>query len=172
MISVNSSHPVLAITAAVVHAIFAVGCVVAWNRDKRTSRTSNLWIFLMILQLFFAVDAGIGLRLLIADVGRQYFLHHGWYRRRRPVQAALTLTAFFTVSVVTSSWLLSIRRTAPASRLAIAGSGVLMGFFLTAAISLHYTEIFALAVFGKILGCGLTGAGIWLAIQDQTSAGG
>jgi hypothetical protein len=47
-----------------------------------------------------------------------------------------------------------------------------MGFFLTAAISLHYTEIFALAVFGKILGCGLTGAGIWLAIQDQTSAGG
>ena len=166
MILVNSSHPLLAITAALVHSILAVGCVVAWNRDKRTSRTSNLWISLVILQLFFAIDAGIGLRILIADVGRQYFLHHGWYRRRRPVQAALILTAFFTVSVATSSWLLYIRRTSLASRLAMAGSCVLMLFFLLAAISLHDTESFALAVFGRILGCGLTAAGIWLAIQD------
>jgi hypothetical protein len=172
VILVNSSHPVLAITAALVHAILAVGCVVAWNRDKRTSRTSNLWISLAILQLFFAVDAGIGLRLLIADLGRQYFLHHGWYGRQRPVQVALTLTAFFTVSVVTSRWLLSFRQTSRASRLAIGGSGVLMAFFLMATISLHDTESFAHAVFGKILGCSLTAAGIWLAIQDQTSAGG
>src|SRR5215467_2975262 len=99
MILVNSSHPVLPITAAVVHAILAVGCVVAFNRDKRTSRTPNPWIFLMILQLFFAVDAGFGLRLLVADVGRQYFLHHDWYRKRRPVQVALTVTAFLTASV-------------------------------------------------------------------------
>jgi hypothetical protein len=123
----------------------------------------------MILQIFFAVDAGIGLRILVTEVGRQYFMHHGWYGRRRPVQAALILASFLTISAVTSSWLLSVPRTSLGNRLAIAGSVVSMFFFLVVAISLHSTESLALMVFGKILGWVLTGAGIWLGVQDHRS---
>jgi hypothetical protein len=171
MIFGNSAHPVLAVTAAVVHATLAVGCLLAWIRDKNSSRNSNLWISLMILQVVFAVDAFIGLRLLVADAGRQYFLAHGWYTGRRPLQATLTLIAFLLVVVLTGSGLFTIRRTSLAGRLAIAGSGILLVLFLTAAISLHEAESFALALFGRALGCSLTGAGIWLTIQGETSPG-
>jgi len=167
MVEVNSAHPGLAVIGVFVHLLLTGACIVAWARDRRSRWVSRSWLIFSGFELFFALDAGLGIRLRIAEVGREYFLRHGWYAHRRPFQALLVLWAVVLVSLVTYSFIKVKRNISTGCRTAAFGTAVLFVIFLNASISLHQTEKFKLAAAGRVLGCGLTGFGAYLGATED-----
>ena len=169
MAEVNLAHPGLAAVGAIVHLLLAGACIINWKRDRRTASLFPYWLVLGIFQVFFAFDAWIGIRFMIGDLGRTYFLAHGWYGHRRPFQAITTMIAVGSV-VLGARWVIIADRRPPfGCRTAIAGTAVLVAVFLNTSISLHQTTDFTLSIIGRALGCTLTGVGAYLAVPDRIS---
>jgi hypothetical protein len=156
---------------AVLHAGLACGCLAVYFRAHPRKR-STLWLLLAFVQVFFSVDAVFGIRFALAAVGRAYFKHHGWYGKRRPFQAVVSLTA------VTASIVLGRRMIRLASRnsirIALAGAALLVVSFAVQAVSWHYSDKLlawphsplSINAFIRLVGCGLT----WLGIRRERDA--
>ena len=165
MITPNSAHPALAVGGGVVHSLLAIGCMLTWLCTRRSGWISASWLWMAVVQAFFAVDSIVGIRLIIAEAGREYFTHHGWYDERRPMQMVLTLAAIIAVLMIIRFISLA-QGTSATHRMAVVGTGIVLALFLNSAISLHQTGDFSLSLAGRVLGCGLTGVGLGLGIRN------
>ncbi len=95
MLLIQSAHPGLAEAGTVIYAGLAFACGAAFWSAHRRSQASGCWLVLTVLQAFFAADAFFGLRLALAEAGREFFQHRGWYADRRPIQAVLCRQGLF-----------------------------------------------------------------------------
>jgi hypothetical protein len=174
MLAIHSAHPGLAGAGTAIYAGLVFACVAAYWSARRHTPGSVCWLALAALQAFFAADAWFGLRLAVAETGRQFFKHRGWYANRRPTQAVLSAGALL-ISVLITLWLIrQLRGRSKGCRLAISGTGLLTALFLLSAVSWHLidkvlslpAEPFTLGLLIRLAACGLTAMGVWQEIAS------
>jgi hypothetical protein len=159
-----------AAVGAGIYVMLGALCAVGWKQSLRKSRNMVwFWGSLAGLQFFLACDALFGVRLVLAEIGREFFEREDWYQHRVPVQLAASI-----VGVTLAAWAIPgakrlMRHLPRGCWLALAGTCVGIVLFCLAVISMHLIEdlmdwpIQALSL-GRILrlfGCALTLAGTW-----------
>jgi len=175
----HASHPWLAVGAAGIYLGMSGLCVVAWRKARggATHGGARVWGGLAMIQLFWAADALLGIRLGVAEMGRVWFKEQGWYAEHRPFQAALSAVMLIALGVLTwGSW--RVARTFPLScRLAIGGALLALVPFLIACISMHFFEdlmdwpfgLLGLGTLARVGGCVLTGIGGWRFLRERSA---
>jgi len=98
------------------------------------------WGILVVCQLMLAADGFLALRLMIAEVGREYFKDHGWYAEHGGFQGIGVGMALVCLGAVAGAWVWLGRRMGPGVPMAIFGSVLSLVPFVMASISLHAAE--------------------------------
>ena len=164
----------MAAVAMVVYAAVACLCAAAWHKARRRGRRADAWWWGLLAagQVFLATDAVLGIRLTLAEIGREYFVRRHWYGERWPVQYVLSAAAF--MAVILGAIVLHRVRKLPAG-IPLAASGMLLSLlvFSIAAISMHRLENLltwpfeplALGTSLRAIACGLTALGAWRSLR-------
>jgi len=166
----HTRHPLLAAAGACVYLTLSGLCLLSWRRShSQKENWAWLWGFLAAGNLFFAVDAVFGIRLLIAEIGREIFKDHGWYAARRSFQGLASAVVLLALGLIAWGALRAARRVPPGCRLALAGLALSAIPFVIACISMHFMEdlmarpnaVLGLGAALRAAGCAVTGIGAW-----------
>lgn len=118
----------------------AVLCGVAARRDSSRAPPPRFWEGLAAILLLLAANKQLDLQSLLTQVVRDWTKAHGWYERRRELQAAF----IFAVAAIGLAALLVvpyiIRRQEMPRRIALAGLIFLYCFVLVRASSFHHVD--------------------------------
>jgi hypothetical protein len=146
-------------------------CGTTWQKARRRGLALDaMWWGLMAVGHFFlALDAILGFRLAIAELGRMLFKEGGWYGDRKPVQVVLSVAALLIAAGVGWALLKWPRRPSRGCRLAGWGTLLSLLLFAVAAISMHQMDVILGWPFQPVsvgaglrgLACVMTGAGAW-----------
>lgn len=159
------------------YAALACLCAAAWHKARHHGQRAEArwWGLMAAGHVFLAVDAALGIRLTLAETGREYFARHGWYGQRWPVQCVLSAAAFMVV--ILGAVVLRRARKLPAG-IPLAASGMLLSLlvFSIAAVSMHWLESLlawpfeplALGTSLRTIACGLTALGAWRSLRPHT----
>ena len=108
----------------------------------------RLWRLLVLTLVFLGINKQLDLQSAMTEIGIMLAKQQGWYAMRGTVQvwfiALLGLAVVVTIMVTTYL----LRRTPMATRIALSGSIVLMGFVLVRAASFHRVDAFLLSTIG------------------------
>jgi hypothetical protein len=166
----HSSHPWMTMAGAAIYLGLAGMSAAAWSKARgRALARAWLWGALAMTQVFLATDALLGIRLLIAQAGREFFREHGWYGEHRYFQAVLAAAMLMAMGAFTWVALHPARRSPLGCRLAIGGALLSLLMFLLACISLHSFEVWldwpgkplGMGTMARVGGCALMGIGGW-----------
>ena len=161
----------------VAYAAVACLCGAAWHQARRRGLRADAWWWGLLAagQVFLAADAVLGIRLTLAEAGREFFVRHDWYGQRWPLQYVLSAAAL--LAVILGAIVLHRVRKLPAG-IPLAASGLLLSLliFSIAAVSLHRLENLlawpfeplALGTSLRTTACGLTALGAWKSLRPRT----
>lgn len=125
--------------------VAAVGCASAARREKKPENAIGpvpFWHTLAVFMVLLGINKQLDLQSLFTQVLRDIAKAHGWYKERRPLQAAFILTVF-VIGVVALWAALRSSRAAPRSvRLAMLGSGLVFIYIIIRAASFHHVGNF------------------------------
>jgi hypothetical protein len=181
---VLAAHPLVRVAGAVLYLGAAGACAGAAASTRARRR---FWVGLAMLQALMAADAALGLRNLLADVGRGLFRAEGWYETRRWPQFVMSAAGVVLVAAVAGAIVWRLRRDGGvrgpqgrACEVAAIGTGLSLAVVVLTAVSLHGVEA-ALAWPGGWFNAGyaLRGAGavlavaaaLWFHIQGKNERG-
>jgi hypothetical protein len=168
--AIHSSRPWMAATGMVLYAGLACLCAVAWRKARRDGlpAAARGWGVVAMGQLFLGADAAFGIRLVLAEASREFFVQHGWYEQRWFVQAILSAATLMTC---VTGWMVlgRVRKMPLGVRLALGGLLLSLLLFLIAVVSMHRLEVLlawpfeplALGTSMRAAACVLTATGAW-----------
>ena len=138
-------HP--AVDGWITAAFYFAAAVNCWLVSRRLrgespsgSREPRAWAAIALLFALLGINRQLDLLNAITELGRMLAVSENWYRRRRPLQAALIAVTAAVCAVTMLILLIRTRHAHPATSFALVGATLILGFVLIRAVSLHQID--------------------------------
>ncbi|MGZ3411376.1 MAG: hypothetical protein ACXWJW_02990 [Xanthobacteraceae bacterium] len=104
---------------------------------RQDSREARAWAAIALLFILLGISKELDLQAALTEFGRMTAVTEGWYRQRRPVQAAFVVFIIMACAILIFVLLKWARRAHTATSLALAGATFVLAFVLIRAVSFH-----------------------------------
>lgn len=115
--------------------------VLSWSASRRVRQPDRLILNLVsVIAVSFGIAILLGLAGTVADLGRQVAWDEGWYRQRRPVQAAVIVIIAFAAAIGIALLPFALGNVTVRARSLLALAFVLVAFVSVHTVSLHQLD--------------------------------
>jgi hypothetical protein len=121
---------------------YLAACALAWRAASRDPGNAPAWRGIALFCALLALNKQLDLQSLLTAVARENAVAHGWYERRRAVQAAFILALGAGSSAAALGLLWLARGRGAALRGAACGVTFLFLFVSVRAASFHHMDAF------------------------------
>jgi hypothetical protein len=112
-----------------------------WPSPPAPARRAALWLVLAFVLGALGVNKQLDLQTLFTQTLRDLARAQGWYERRRPYQVAFIAAVGLTSAAGTALLAFAMRRVLHRIWLGLLGLGLLAGFVLIRAASIHQVDV-------------------------------